>query len=137
MPDGTSRFSINGRLYDASCNDAPHPLPTASLFLLLQANPSFTLWAQARSGEHALQRAARCFRVGYTPALLPLLGDSEYTVVAEISCAKINEKAPLDVMCLFGCGVSTGLGAVFNTCKVRRPHRLGARSPCKRSMLRF
>jgi len=43
---------------------------------------------------------------------------SEYTVVAEISCAKIDDKAPLDVMCLFGCGVSTGFGAVFNTTKV-------------------
>eukprot|EP00049_Salpingoeca_infusionum_P009221 m.152936 g.152936 ORF g.152936 m.152936 type:complete len:396 (-) comp14275_c0_seq1:3587-4774(-) len=43
---------------------------------------------------------------------------SEYTVVADISCAKINDDAPLDVMCLFGCGVSTGLGAVFNTTQV-------------------
>ena len=43
---------------------------------------------------------------------------SEYTVLAEISCAKIDESAPLDRACLFGCGVSTGLGAVWNTCKV-------------------
>jgi len=43
---------------------------------------------------------------------------SEYTVLAEISCAKIDEKAPLNEVCLFGCGVSTGLGAVWNTCKV-------------------
>lgn len=43
---------------------------------------------------------------------------SEYTVLAEISCAKINPDAPLDRACLFGCGVSTGLGAVWNTCKV-------------------
>ena len=43
---------------------------------------------------------------------------SEYTVLAEISCAKINPAAPLEKMCLFGCGVSTGLGAVLNTCKV-------------------
>jgi S-(hydroxymethyl)glutathione dehydrogenase/alcohol dehydrogenase len=35
---------------------------------------------------------------------------SEYTVLAEISCAKINPDAPLEKMCLFGCGVSTGLG---------------------------
>lgn len=44
---------------------------------------------------------------------------SEYTVVAEISCAKIDKAAPLDKMCLFGCGVSTGLGAVFNTTDVQ------------------
>lgn len=43
---------------------------------------------------------------------------SEYTVVAEISCAKINPAAALDKVCLFGCGVATGLGAVWNTCKV-------------------
>lgn len=43
---------------------------------------------------------------------------SEYTVIAEISCAKINPNADLKKACLFGCGVSTGLGAVWNTCKV-------------------
>lgn len=42
---------------------------------------------------------------------------SEYTVLAEISCAKIDKQAALDKVCLFGCGVSTGLGAVWNTCK--------------------
>ena len=36
---------------------------------------------------------------------------SEYTVVSEISCAKIRDDAPLEKVCLFGCGVSTGLGA--------------------------
>jgi len=43
---------------------------------------------------------------------------AEYTVLAEISCAKIAPEAPLEKVCLFGCGVSTGLGAVLNTCKV-------------------
>ena len=43
---------------------------------------------------------------------------SEYTVIAEISCAKISKEMPLEKACLFGCGVSTGLGAVWNTCKV-------------------
>ena len=43
---------------------------------------------------------------------------SEYTVLAEISCAKVPKEAPLEKACLFGCGVSTGLGAVWNTCKV-------------------
>jgi len=43
---------------------------------------------------------------------------SEYTVLAEISCAKILEEAALDKVCLFGCGIATGLGAVWNTCKV-------------------
>jgi hypothetical protein len=46
---------------------------------------------------------------------------SEYTVVHEVSVAKITEAAPLDKVCLLGCGVSTGLGAVQNTAKVRSP----------------
>ena len=44
---------------------------------------------------------------------------SEYTVVHEVSCAKVNPKAPLDKVCLLGCGVSTGWGAVLNTAKVQ------------------
>ena len=43
---------------------------------------------------------------------------AEYTVVAEISLAKIDEKAPLEKVCLLGCGVTTGIGAVLNTAKV-------------------
>ncbi|XP_011861627.1 PREDICTED: alcohol dehydrogenase class-3 [Vollenhovia emeryi] len=43
---------------------------------------------------------------------------SEYTVVADISLVKINPKAPLDKVCLLGCGVSTGYGAVLNTAQV-------------------
>ena len=43
---------------------------------------------------------------------------SQYTVLAEISCAKINKSADLNKVCLLGCGVSTGWGAVWNTCKV-------------------
>ena len=39
-------------------------------------------------------------------------------MVHEESVAKIDEKAPLDVVCLLGCGVTTGLGAVLNTAKV-------------------
>lgn len=43
---------------------------------------------------------------------------SEYTVLPEISLAKINPKAPLDEVCLLGCGITTGMGAVTNTAKV-------------------
>lgn len=43
---------------------------------------------------------------------------SEYTVLPEISLAKINKEAPLDEVCLLGCGVTTGIGAVMNTAKV-------------------
>ena len=43
---------------------------------------------------------------------------SEYTVLAEISCAKVDKKAPLEKICLFGCGVATGWGAVWNNAQV-------------------
>lgn len=43
---------------------------------------------------------------------------SEYTVLPEISLAKVSPEAPLDKICLLGCGVTTGIGAVLNTAKV-------------------
>ena len=43
---------------------------------------------------------------------------SEYSVMPEISVAKINREAPLDKVCLLGCGITTGIGAVLNTAKV-------------------
>ncbi len=67
MPDGTSRFSMNGEtLY--------HYMGTSTF--------------------------------------------SEYSVMPEISVAKISKEAPLDKVCLLGCGITTGIGAVLNTAKV-------------------
>jgi len=43
---------------------------------------------------------------------------SEYTVLPEISVAVINQSAPLNKVCLLGCGITTGYGAVTNTAKV-------------------
>eukprot|EP00891_Asterochloris_glomerata_P001201 jgi/Astpho2/1201/Aster-08168 len=45
---------------------------------------------------------------------------SEYTVVHEVSVAKVNKKADMSKVCLLGCGISTGLGAVMNTAKVEK-----------------
>ena len=44
---------------------------------------------------------------------------SEYTVVAEVSLAKIQPEADLHEICLLGCGVTTGMGAVIKTAKVQ------------------
>ncbi|ACQ94467.1 S-(hydroxymethyl)glutathione dehydrogenase/class III alcohol dehydrogenase [Tolumonas auensis DSM 9187] len=44
---------------------------------------------------------------------------AEHTVVPEISLAKISKDAPLEKVCLLGCGVTTGMGAVKNTAKVQ------------------
>jgi S-(hydroxymethyl)glutathione dehydrogenase/alcohol dehydrogenase len=43
---------------------------------------------------------------------------SEYTVLPEIAVAKVSDKAPLEKICLLGCGITTGIGAVLNTAKV-------------------
>jgi len=67
MPDGTSRFSLNGK-------QVFHYMGTSTF--------------------------------------------SEYTVLPEISVAKINKQAPLEKMCLLGCGITTGIGAVLNTARV-------------------
>ena len=43
---------------------------------------------------------------------------SEYTVLPEIAVAKIGTEAPLEKVCLLGCGITTGIGAVLNTARV-------------------
>jgi len=44
---------------------------------------------------------------------------AERTVLPEIALAKIRKDAPLDKVCLFGCAVTTGIGAVLNTARVQ------------------
>src|SRR5262249_9390737 len=43
---------------------------------------------------------------------------AEYTVVPEIALAKVRPDAPLEKVCLLGCGITTGIGGVLNTAKV-------------------
>ena len=43
---------------------------------------------------------------------------SEYTVLPEISLAKVSKAAPLESVCLLGCGITTGIGAVLHTARV-------------------
>jgi len=43
---------------------------------------------------------------------------AEWTVVPEIALAKVRPDAPLDKVCLLGCGITTGIGAVLNTARV-------------------
>ena len=44
---------------------------------------------------------------------------ANFTVLPEIALAKVREDAPFDKICYIGCGVTTGIGAVINTAKVR------------------
>ncbi len=43
---------------------------------------------------------------------------SNFTVLPEISVAKVRKDAPFDKICYIGCGVTTGIGAVIYTAKV-------------------
>src|SRR4029450_9184284 len=43
---------------------------------------------------------------------------AEYAVLRDAQVVKVTDDVPLDVMALAGCGVTTGLGAVFNIAKV-------------------
>jgi S-(hydroxymethyl)glutathione dehydrogenase/alcohol dehydrogenase len=44
---------------------------------------------------------------------------SEYTVVPEVALAKVREDAPLDRVCLLGCAITTGVGAVLWTAQAK------------------
>jgi len=44
---------------------------------------------------------------------------ANYTVLPEIALAKVRKDAPFEKICYIGCGVTTGIGAVINTAKVR------------------
>jgi S-(hydroxymethyl)glutathione dehydrogenase / alcohol dehydrogenase len=43
---------------------------------------------------------------------------SQYTVVADISVVSITKDAPMDRICLLGCGITTGYGAAIETAKI-------------------
>jgi S-(hydroxymethyl)glutathione dehydrogenase/alcohol dehydrogenase len=51
----------------------------------------------------------------------PMVGSgslAEYAVVREAQLVKIDREIPLELICLAGCGVTTGIGAVLNTARV-------------------
>lgn len=50
---------------------------------------------------------------------------SEYTVLPEISVAKVDPNAPMDKVCLLGCGIPTGYGAALNTAGVEPGSTVG------------
>ena len=54
---------------------------------------------------------------------LDLSSFAEQMLVHENALVKIRPDMPLDRAALIGCGVTTGVGAVFNTAKVGRARR--------------
>jgi S-(hydroxymethyl)glutathione dehydrogenase/alcohol dehydrogenase len=76
---------------------------------------------RATQGRGLMPDGSSRFSLGKEP-VLHYMGTSTfagYTVVPEIALAKIREDAPFDKVCYIGCGVTTGIGAVINTAKVR------------------
>jgi len=76
---------------------------------------------RATQGKGVMPDGTTRFSLGGRP-ILHYMGTStfaEHTVLPEIAVAKINPRAPLDKVCLLGCGITTGIGAVLNTAKVR------------------
>ena len=72
-------------------------------------------------GQGLLPDGTTRFSIGGEP-IRHYMGTStfaQFTVVPEIALAKIREDAPFDKVCYIGCGVTTGVGAVINTAKVR------------------
>ena len=73
-------------------------------------------------GQGLMPDGTSRFRDARGETLLHYMGTSTFanaTVLPEIAVAKIREDAPLDRVCLLGCGVTTGIGAVLFTAKVR------------------
>ncbi|MQA00518.1 MAG: zinc-binding dehydrogenase [Dehalococcoidia bacterium] len=60
-------------------------------------------------------------RMGEQPVQqgIGVAGYAEYTVMPERGVVKVREDAPLETICLVGCGVTTGVGAAINTAKVQ------------------
>lgn len=71
--------------------------------------------ARAVDGERPRLRVG-----GTTPARqgIGVAGFSEFTCMPEGGVVKIRKDAPLDTVCLIGCGVTTGIGAVTNAARV-------------------
>ena len=55
----------------------------------------------------------------YMSQLFGLGSFAEYCVVHERSAIKVRPDAPSEVVCLLGCGISTGLGTAINTANIR------------------
>ena len=85
-------------------------------------NPKTNLCQKIRTtqGQGVMPDGTSRFSMNGTP-LRHYMGCStfaNYTVLPEISLAKIRGDAPFDKVCYIGCGVTTGVGAVVNTAKV-------------------
>ena len=90
---------------------------TASYCLTRPPVPLRRQGRRAARGSTARPRLAHDGQPVYQ--FLDLSSFAEQMLVHENAVVKIREDMPLDRAALIGCGVTTGVGAVFNTAKVR------------------
>ncbi len=64
-------------------------------------------------GTSPFSEAGACVHRG-----LGVAGFSEMTIVSESGVVKLDPDTPLDIACVIGCAVQTGVGAVFNSAQV-------------------
>lgn len=83
--------------------------------------PNLCTSSWAARAEGTLQSGARRlhFDKGVLHHYTGLSTFAEYAVVSENSLIAIRQDVPLEVAALFGCAVVTGVGAVFNTARIR------------------
>ncbi|WP_108258216.1 S-(hydroxymethyl)glutathione dehydrogenase/class III alcohol dehydrogenase [Mangrovicoccus ximenensis] len=98
-------------LYTAECRECEYCL-----------NPKTNLCQKVRStqGQGLMPDGTSRFSMLDGTPILHYMGCStfsNYTVLPEISLAKVREDAPFDKICYIGCGVTTGIGAVLYTAK--------------------
>jgi S-(hydroxymethyl)glutathione dehydrogenase/alcohol dehydrogenase len=87
------------------------------------ASPKTNLCPKIRGtqGQGTMPDGTTRFKTDEGTPLAHFMGCStfaEYTVVSEISCAKISDDADLETVCMLGCGVATGWGAAWKTANV-------------------
>lgn len=87
------------------------------------ASPKTNLCPKIRGtqGQGVMPDGTTRFKTADDVPLAHFMGCStfaEYTVVSEISCAKVADDADLESVCMLGCGVATGWGAAWKTADV-------------------
>ena len=100
-------------LYTAECGECEYCL-----------NPKTNLCQAVRQtqGQGLMPDGTSRFSLNGKP-LMHYMGCStfsKYSVIPEISLAKVREDAPFDKICYIGCGVTTGIGAVVFQAKVEK-----------------
>jgi S-(hydroxymethyl)glutathione dehydrogenase/alcohol dehydrogenase len=98
-------------LFSPQCRECVHCVdPRTNLCMAIRAEPNLGHLPDGSTRLHRDGEEIRHFMGCSTFA--------EYTVMPEIALAKVNPEAPFEHVCLFACGLSTGLGAAINTAAV-------------------